>query len=199
MQGLLRAPGGLSSGVSGVPWECVLVEGESWGNYAQTNEMQEIDSVNTETSGDAAPVTHQTWKSPRGSEKKSSGAELGRTLPPSSSFSRGASSHVAASLFRYQGRIVRIVCIRAQLLASLPLSPVAGTHTHTHTHLQPRRPPVYRSWILQPDDPPLSRLIAGTNSSSRRLPTGRAGGSPHCSAAAASDLIPITPQEEERR
>lgn len=50
-------------------------------------------------------------------------------LPPSqsSSFSRGASSHVAASLFRYQGRIVRIDCIRAQLLVSLPLSPVTRT------------------------------------------------------------------------
>lgn len=44
-------------------------------------------------------------------------------LPRKSSFSRGASSHVAASLFRYQGRIVRIDCIRAQLLASLPRRP----------------------------------------------------------------------------
>ncbi|KAK2900111.1 hypothetical protein Q8A73_013240 [Channa argus] len=40
---------------------------------------------------------------------------------------RGASSHVAASLFRYQDRIVRIDCIRAQLLDSFP--PVArDTH-----------------------------------------------------------------------
>lgn len=64
--------------------------------------------------------------------KKSSGAEhRANHLPPqSSSFSRGASSHVAASLFRFQDRIVRIVCIRAQLLASLPL-PARDTHLRT--------------------------------------------------------------------
>lgn len=61
--------------------------------------------------------------------KKPSAAEhRPNPLPlPSSSFSRGASSHVAASLFRYQGRIVRIDCIRAQLVASLPLPPVTRT------------------------------------------------------------------------
>lgn len=57
--------------------------------------------------------------------KKSSEAEL-RT--PSLPFQVvvQASSHVAASLFRYEGRIVRIDCIRAQLLAFLP--PPRDTH-----------------------------------------------------------------------
>ncbi len=86
------------------------------------------------------PSTNLTEsRSPAEVRKKPSGAER-RTNPPlpplpprSCSFSRGASSHVAASLFRYQGRIVRIDCIRAQLLASLP--PVARD-----THLLTRKP-----------------------------------------------------------
>lgn len=87
--------------------------------------------MNLEQAQFPAPATYQPGGiavTSKGSEK----TEYSRAqndLPPSqsSSFSRGASSHVAASLFRYQGRIVRIDCIRAQLLASLPLSPVTRT------------------------------------------------------------------------
>lgn len=75
--------------------------------------------------------------------------------PPSlsSSFSRGASSHVGASLFRYQDRIVRIDCIRTQLLVSLPRFP-CDTQPRTG-----KKPPVCRLWILQLDDPAFRRPV----------------------------------------
>ena len=61
-----------------------------------------------------------------GKKRVEPNAERTPSLP--NPFSRGgASSHVAASLFRYQGRIVRIDCNRAQLFDSLPLSPVTRT------------------------------------------------------------------------
>lgn len=78
----------------------------------------------------------KTPRTPTESRKRPSGVEQpsvpSPSLPPPSaplllsSFSRGASSHVAVSLFRYQGRIVRIDCDRAQRLAARPPHPVSS-------------------------------------------------------------------------
>lgn len=89
----------------------------------QTNASELMDGGGTVP----APATTLTWRNRQWMFGKS--RVKSKVAEPSlfSSFSRGASSHVAASLFRYQGRIVRIDCIRAQLRASLPLSPVTRT------------------------------------------------------------------------